>query len=599
MHPKNNHPAWQRYGFGHFVKEWVPKALPVQLQQIPLSLRLASQWVAWDWVQHGESWRKVPISPKSSLYCTTPDTSYSTDIVQASQFQQTHGLPGIGLVLTKHDQFIAIDIDRCVDLRTGSIDAEVQNWVKELNSYTEYSPSGTGIHVIAIQSGNSMTGIETYGRAEVFASDGFVTITGQVAPGTPPIIQATQLSELRHLLRGDTNDPNRRSGWFHQLPNNPIRIHSTMNGFTLFSSEYSLYLRDRDLGEQVRWSIPLGKFNNIEATLTRHNVIFADNVSHLYALDRLSGKMRWTNDRIGRRVQIHTMQDGPLLIDSDYGGNSHYSGTHEENRGWKLINEVDGSLVKTERGQVAWVSKHQPGRFHGAPSKPHTGFITVSDRLVEGHDRITGELAWTQELEPLNGSDQVEWVDGMLVLSRFEESEATIIDVVNGTKYTLGEEVDSVFPFSLSGNNLITTGLDELKCISIIDGSVRWRRPDISVDRILEAISHHIICEGTSPYGDDMVFVFDAVDGRLIREAAGTYLGASNQRLWVLASDNNVHAFGIDGSTPHQVLVLPSDVQLVPHSDDGEYAITGNVEVLDVEDYCLLSNGMVLLEYAL
>src|SRR5687767_3072794 len=52
---------------------------------------------------------------------------------------------GIGRVLG--DGFAVIDIDGCRDAYTGNITTDAQEIIAELNSYTELSPSGTGLHV--------------------------------------------------------------------------------------------------------------------------------------------------------------------------------------------------------------------------------------------------------------------------------------------------------------------------------------------------------------------------------------------------------------------------------------------------------------------
>jgi putative DNA primase/helicase len=57
-------------------------------------------------------------------------------------------LDGIGFVFTESDPFCGVDLDACVDPKTGEIASWASEIVRELNSYTAFSPSGTGLHVL-------------------------------------------------------------------------------------------------------------------------------------------------------------------------------------------------------------------------------------------------------------------------------------------------------------------------------------------------------------------------------------------------------------------------------------------------------------------
>ncbi|MGG1624393.1 DNA primase, partial [Bacillus subtilis] len=54
---------------------------------------------------------------------------------------------GIGFMFSKDDPFIGIDIDHCVN--DGVLSPFAQEIIQTINSYTEYSPSGEGVHIIA------------------------------------------------------------------------------------------------------------------------------------------------------------------------------------------------------------------------------------------------------------------------------------------------------------------------------------------------------------------------------------------------------------------------------------------------------------------
>ena len=55
-------------------------------------------------------------------------------------------IEGIGFVFSP--PFCGIDIDHCINPDTGEVNSEALDIVSAMNSYTEFSPSGTGLHII-------------------------------------------------------------------------------------------------------------------------------------------------------------------------------------------------------------------------------------------------------------------------------------------------------------------------------------------------------------------------------------------------------------------------------------------------------------------
>lgn len=111
---------------------------------------------------------------------------------------------GIGFCLTGEDPYACIDLDNAVDPATGAIKPWARYIVDRLDSYTELSPSGTGLHTWvrarlakALKGGSKETvGVEMY-----FGGEGkgrYMAMTGQHIPGTPRNIEArqTEVDEL-------------------------------------------------------------------------------------------------------------------------------------------------------------------------------------------------------------------------------------------------------------------------------------------------------------------------------------------------------------------------------------------------------------------
>ena len=67
-----------------------------------------------------------------------------TDFETVEAVQQKGGYTGLGIGV--FEPYVMIDIDHCIE--NGKLSPMAQEIVELMDSYTEYSPSGTGIHII-------------------------------------------------------------------------------------------------------------------------------------------------------------------------------------------------------------------------------------------------------------------------------------------------------------------------------------------------------------------------------------------------------------------------------------------------------------------
>jgi hypothetical protein len=167
-----------------------PESLPIKHADIPEELREARQWVCWRWKwredggdKQGGRWTKVPIDPKSGRFAKTTDPATWGTFERAMAGSKREEVDGVGFVFTEGDPFAGVDLDECRDPATGDIDSWAAEIVKELCSYTEVSPTGTGVKVIlrgqVPEGGNRKGGVEMYDRSRFFA------VTGCRVTGTP------------------------------------------------------------------------------------------------------------------------------------------------------------------------------------------------------------------------------------------------------------------------------------------------------------------------------------------------------------------------------------------------------------------------------
>jgi hypothetical protein len=88
----------------------------------------------------------------------------------------------IGFVFSKDDSFFVVDCDHVIDRDTGEIHPAVGEVIHALNSYTEISCSGTGVHVIGHGAKPEYAGCKSNKLGfdiEIYDSARFVVMTGQ------------------------------------------------------------------------------------------------------------------------------------------------------------------------------------------------------------------------------------------------------------------------------------------------------------------------------------------------------------------------------------------------------------------------------------
>jgi len=158
------------------------------------------QWVCWrSELREGEA-TKVPYSPESGSRARSDDPATWGTLPEAKKAARDGVLDGIGFVFTASNPFCGVDLDACVDPKTGQIASWASEIVRELDSYTEFSPSGTGLHVLLRaelpSGGNRRVRIEMYDQGRFF------TVTGRRLRGTSRVVEERQeqLSALHDRL---------------------------------------------------------------------------------------------------------------------------------------------------------------------------------------------------------------------------------------------------------------------------------------------------------------------------------------------------------------------------------------------------------------
>jgi len=179
----------------------------IKSESIPQDLKVIPQWVNWrERIKNGKP-TKIPINSITKKWASVNKADTWCDFETAVSNYQTNGSDGIGFVLTKDDPFIGLDIDKCRDPQTGKIDSSAQQIMNDIASYTEISPSGTGIRIFA--KGKLPPNGRKRGNIEMYDSDRYLTLTGHHHPGAPELIFDRQ-NEIENLHAKALGAKNRR-----------------------------------------------------------------------------------------------------------------------------------------------------------------------------------------------------------------------------------------------------------------------------------------------------------------------------------------------------------------------------------------------------
>jgi hypothetical protein len=158
-----------------------PPRSRVDARQIPEELKELRQWLVWRFEQRDERWTKVPYRTAGRRASTTDPSTWSS-FEDAIAAYEDETFDGVGFVFSEDDPFCGIDLDHCLD-ETNMVQEWADVYVKRLDSYTEFSPSGRGLHIIsrAVLPGAGLNRkIDGEHRVEVYDKEKFFTFTGDV-----------------------------------------------------------------------------------------------------------------------------------------------------------------------------------------------------------------------------------------------------------------------------------------------------------------------------------------------------------------------------------------------------------------------------------
>ncbi len=137
------------------------------IENLPEELKRVPQWICHQ--------KKVPKNPLTGRNLTKGMEKWGTSFDVACQAVDKYGFDGLGFVFKRTDDYCGIDLDKCVI--EGNINPKAKRIIELCDSYTEYSPSRTGIHIIVKNTDKSKVLLKTAG-IEAYSEDRYFTVSG-------------------------------------------------------------------------------------------------------------------------------------------------------------------------------------------------------------------------------------------------------------------------------------------------------------------------------------------------------------------------------------------------------------------------------------
>jgi putative DNA primase/helicase len=178
----------------------------IQADNIPRVLRNLNRWVLWRYEDREGKKTKVPYDPRTRRKAKSNDPGTWTNFPTA--YCTIERFDGLGLMLDGKDGLVGVDLDHC--FQDGLPLPWATEIVRAIDSYTEITPSGSGLRIFAF--GGLPPGRRKKGNIEAYSEGRFLTVTGRHLDGAPLTVadrpDALREFHKKFLADADSN-PNR------------------------------------------------------------------------------------------------------------------------------------------------------------------------------------------------------------------------------------------------------------------------------------------------------------------------------------------------------------------------------------------------------
>ena len=198
-------------------------------------------WVAYrlDWSEKKGKFEKRPVNPMTGDFARANDSATWGSYDDAAAAVEKFGANGVGFEFSS--PFAGIDLDNCID-DNGNLKDWAADVIRTMDSYTEFSPSGHGLHILF--KGEILKEFTDLGKQgtkvgdiELYYGRRFFTVTERSYGEVKPIQERTEQAHEVYLkyMRKKTE------------PHNPV------------SDESDTYLTDSEILEKMFNSLTRGE----------------------------------------------------------------------------------------------------------------------------------------------------------------------------------------------------------------------------------------------------------------------------------------------------------------------------------------------------
>ena len=210
---------------------------------IPEELRAKRQWMAWRKGETKPSGRfaKPPVSLHHGYDGSTNNPSDWGTFEEAMGFAERHGPPVVEFVFTEDDSFCGVDLDHCRNPEEEAIQKWAWEIIRELDSYSEVSPSGTGVKIFMRGSVPRSLNTENF---EIYDAKQPFTVAGERVESTPAEIRdaGPELMDLFRRVAANAPQSARENPEIDE-DESPVKLDA--NGLAVWRGEKPVHKRER------------------------------------------------------------------------------------------------------------------------------------------------------------------------------------------------------------------------------------------------------------------------------------------------------------------------------------------------------------------
>ena len=172
----------------------------MNLQAVPAELKARRQWVIWRAILAEGAVTKPPFNPNNPAYMADvkdPSTWGTFEDAVRVYTNNPSLISGIGFVFTDGDEYFGMDIDDEKKVKPEHLETRrrfVSQIMSEVDTYTELSPSGQGVHMIGKGKLPVAGKRSTAMQVEIYCSGRYFTITGEI------VNQKTEIKDQQEFL---------------------------------------------------------------------------------------------------------------------------------------------------------------------------------------------------------------------------------------------------------------------------------------------------------------------------------------------------------------------------------------------------------------